>query len=94
MFGQKFTNTNEILQCTGLHCVDFVAVKLAQLNTALDYLLDRGLGMCVDMPTLQCDLPCSLQRSGLASDILQGNVYTMHHATSIFYLLIRSGIRV
>jgi len=51
--------------------------------------------MCVDVPTLQCDLPCSLQRSGLASDILEGNVYyTMQHATSIFYLLIRSGIRV
>jgi hypothetical protein len=61
----------------------------------LVYLLDRGLGMCVDVPTLQCDLPCSLQRSGLASDILEGNVYyTMQHATSIFYLLIRSGIRV
>jgi hypothetical protein len=34
MFGQKFTNTNEMLQCTNLHCADFVAVKLAQLNTA------------------------------------------------------------
>jgi hypothetical protein len=36
MFGQKFTNTNEMLQCTGLYYADFVAAKLAQLNTALD----------------------------------------------------------
>jgi hypothetical protein len=35
MFGQKFTNINEILQCMTLHCADFVAAKLAQLNTAL-----------------------------------------------------------
>jgi hypothetical protein len=34
MFGQKFTNTNKMLQCTSLYCADFVAAKLAQLNTA------------------------------------------------------------
>jgi hypothetical protein len=39
MFGQKFTNTNEMIQCTDLHCADFVAAKLAQLNTALNVFL-------------------------------------------------------
>jgi hypothetical protein len=34
MFAQKFTNTNEMLQCTGLYGADFVAAKLAQLNTS------------------------------------------------------------
>jgi hypothetical protein len=34
MFGQKFTNTNEMLQYMALHFADFVAAKLAQLNTA------------------------------------------------------------
>jgi hypothetical protein len=35
MFGQKFTNTNEMLQCLSLHCADLGAANLAQLNTAL-----------------------------------------------------------
>jgi hypothetical protein len=34
MFGQKFTNTNKMLQCLALYCADFGAANLAQLNTA------------------------------------------------------------
>jgi hypothetical protein len=34
MFEQKFTNTNEMLQCPTLHYADFGAANLAQLNTA------------------------------------------------------------
>jgi hypothetical protein len=36
MFGQKITNTNEMLQCRILHCADLAAPSSAELNTALD----------------------------------------------------------
>jgi hypothetical protein len=35
MFGQKFTNTNEMLQYGRIHCADFGGPKLGELNTAL-----------------------------------------------------------
>jgi hypothetical protein len=34
MFGQKFTNTNKMLQCVILHYADFAPANLGQLNTA------------------------------------------------------------
>jgi hypothetical protein len=36
MFGQKFTNTNEMLQYRILHYAEFAPAKLAQLNTAIE----------------------------------------------------------
>jgi hypothetical protein len=34
MFGQKFINTNEMLQYVILHYADFAPANLGQLNTA------------------------------------------------------------
>jgi hypothetical protein len=35
MFGQKFTNTNKMLQCKRIYCAKFGRPKSDQLNTAL-----------------------------------------------------------
>jgi hypothetical protein len=37
MFGQKFTNTNEMLQCKILHYAKSAPPKSADLNTAVEY---------------------------------------------------------
>jgi hypothetical protein len=47
MFEQKFTNTNEMLQCPAPHCADFGAANLAQLNTANTIKLTIEIGLRV-----------------------------------------------
>jgi hypothetical protein len=41
MFGQKFTNTNEMLQCKRIYCAEFGGPKSDQLNTAKDDVRQR-----------------------------------------------------
>jgi hypothetical protein len=41
MFRQKFTNTNEMLQCKRIYCAEFGGPKLGQLNTALNTAIHR-----------------------------------------------------
>jgi hypothetical protein len=47
MFGQKFTNTNEMLQCGRIHCADFGGPKLGELNTALHTADIELIGTCL-----------------------------------------------
>jgi hypothetical protein len=51
MFGQKFINTNKMLQCTCLHRADFVAAELAQLNTA-EAVFEIGVIGCRPRPDI------------------------------------------
>jgi hypothetical protein len=44
MFGQKITNTNEMLQCRTCYCADFALPKSGQLNEALNVPGSRSLG--------------------------------------------------